>query len=55
MYGKGLRAELLALLEKFFNEEQGNKITPFNMGGLIGSVNGLLDKHTIKEKKEKEK
>ena len=48
-YGEGLKKEMLDLVNQFFREEAGNRITNFNMGGLIGGMNQLFDKHEVKQ------
>jgi len=54
MYKPELKEELQSLLMQFFKEEQNNRITSFNMNGLLQSVSQVFDKHKAKDKKKKD-
>jgi hypothetical protein len=43
MYKKELKKELLDLIQRYFNEEVGNRLTSFNMNGFIFGVNAVFD------------
>ena len=48
-YKDELRKALHKLIERFFQEEMNNRITSFNINGLIGSLNALLIEHEVKK------
>lgn len=53
MFKDSLLGEVIEILDKFFELENGNKITPFNMSGLKNNIVILFDQaqenHTDKE------
>lgn len=45
------KKEMIELLNTFFQEEQGNRITSNNMEGFSGKLMALIDNHKSVEKK----
>lgn len=55
-YKDELKGALYELIDRFFKEEKNNRITSFNINGLIGNLNVLLENHKMKnEDKNKNK
>ena len=40
-----LKEEVQSLITVFLQQEMGNKITNFNISGLMGALMGIIDKH----------
>lgn len=40
-----LKKQAIQLVQTFFQEEQGNRVTSNNMEGLIGRILRLIDEH----------
>ena len=49
MYKEELKKEMLDLIQRYFNEEVGNRVTSFNMNGLILSVGAVFDNNKVDE------
>jgi len=50
MYKPELKEEIIKLISGFFQIEQGNRITPFNVDGLLLKMNPLFEKCKIVDK-----
>jgi len=46
------KKELIALMQRFFQEEQGNRVTTNNIDGLMIKLSSLVDTHELAEKKK---
>lgn len=53
IYKEELKKEMLDLIQQFFREEQGNRLTSFNINGLLGAMNQLFEKHRIEDRLKK--
>lgn len=55
---KDLRSVLIEVLQNFFNEEKGNRITSNNIDGLMGKILRVIEPYeyitTHEEKSKKE-
>ena len=51
-YKDELKSDLMKLIERYFNEEVGNRMTSFSMNGLISNINSILEKNVEKIKEE---
>lgn len=49
LYKSTLKEALLKLLNEFFAEERGNRLTSNNIEGLAVKINTLLEQHIEKE------
>ena len=43
MYKGELKKDLMELMQRFLQEEVNNRLTSFNMTGLISNINALLE------------
>ena len=46
------KKEVITLMQRFFQEEQGNKITTNNVDGFLMKLLALVDAHKPAEKKK---
>lgn len=46
------KKEITALMQRFFQEEQGNRVTTNNIDGLMIKLLSLIDAHKPAEKKK---
>ena len=53
MYKETIKDELMRILNEFFREERGNRITSNNMEGLSAKVGHTLEHNKVEEKKGK--
>jgi len=49
------KKELIALMQRFFQEEQGNRVTSNNVEGFTGKLISLIDVHKPMEKPAEKK
>jgi hypothetical protein len=49
MYKDELAEDIQKILDDFFRQEFGNKLTVFNMKGLVLDINNAMAKHEVKE------
>jgi len=49
MYKDELAEEIQRILDEFFTQEFGNKLTVFNMKGLVLDINNAMAKNEVKE------
>jgi len=52
MYKPELKQEIIKLIGEFFQIEQGNRVTPFNMDGLLVKVHSLFENHKEPDKED---
>jgi hypothetical protein len=48
-YNDTIRKQILDLLQLFFNETKGNRLTTFSMNGLIGDFFRILDANQVSD------
>jgi hypothetical protein len=49
MYKDELADDIQMILDEFFKQEFGNKLTVFNMKGLMVDISNAMAKHEVKE------
>lgn len=49
MYKKELAEDIQRILDEFFKQEFGNKLTVFNMKGLILQISNAMAKNEVKD------
>jgi len=54
-YKTEVKEEIYKLINAFFQEERGNRVTSNNIEGLSLKINILLEKHEVKEGEDKKK
>ena len=55
-YKDELKKDLTGLINQFFQEEMGNRVTSFSINGFCQALTKVLEKNQIKEEtKEEEK
>jgi len=54
MYKAEIKKALHQMLIDFFNEERGNRVTSYNVNGLIGTLNSILQDNVIEEEEKKQ-
>ena len=47
MYKDTLKDEMLGLIADFFKVERGNRVTSFNIDGLLAKAQVILEKHLV--------
>ena len=52
MYNENVAKEIQDIVDRFFKLEQGNRVTEFNIKGLVVELNIALGKNKIVEKEE---
>lgn len=53
MYKDTLKDEMLGLIAAFFKVERGNRVTSFNIDGLLAKTQVVLEKHKEPDKDKK--
>ncbi len=48
VYKEDLKKDLMEIFNQYLQEEGGNRLTTFNMNGLIMRINQALDKNELK-------
>jgi len=48
---KTLRSELTEVIQNFFNEEVGNRVTSNNIDGLMGKISRVIEPYEQQDKK----
>jgi len=51
-YKDELKKQLVEVLQQYFNEERGNRLTIFNMSGLDNAIFTVLKNNEIEEEKK---
>jgi len=54
MYKNKLKQEIIKLISEFFQVERGNRVTSFNMDGLLVKIASLFEKYEMADKKDGE-
>ena len=49
MYKKELAEDIQRILDEFFKQEFGNKLTVFNMKGLMVDISNAMAKNEVEE------
>ena len=49
-YKPELKIAIIKLLNEFFEIERGNRVTGFNMDGLLMKMHSLFDKYEVADK-----
>ena len=50
---RSLKSDLMAILQGFFDEEKGNRVTSNNLEGLLGKVLRAIEPYEPKDEEEK--